>query len=190
MRRGGRGWSRGGALLLGALSLACAAAPVPHGIPPGPRPAPAPSDSLDGIVRVTGTDAEHIVLLLPAAGAAVRLQGADAALLRAVDGLALRVHGRWAPPALAAPPGAAAQLMVTRLQVIAVDGMPALDGTLWRAGGRWLLRSQAGVDYRLPEPLPAPLLGLEGARIFWAGGVDAPPRAYGILSLPPAQRRR
>jgi hypothetical protein len=185
-------WGSRGAVLPGmaCLLLACAGAPVPHGIPPGTRPVAAMLDSLDGSVQLVGPVPMGMVLLQPSEAPAVRLESADSALLRAVDGLTVRVHGAQAAAASGAGPEAAARFTVRRLRVLAIEGVPALDGLLAHEGGRWVLRSREGVTYRLPEPLPEPLQGLVGARIVWAGGLDAPPRAYAVLQLPPDQRRR
>lgn len=138
------------------------------------------SDTLRGVVQVVGNE-PGVVTLVPAGGTApvAVLVDADAAL-RAAAGLEVMVRGR-ARGTSDALPVATRAFAVRSFAVRAVDGAAAVDGTLEREGDRLALRLADGTRVRLGAPPPA-LQELVGARVYWVGPFDAPPRAYGILA--------
>lgn len=163
------------ALAVGAALGGCAArtSAVPA--------AAAGRDTLRGTVQVVGNEPGTVTLT--ATDAAARpiavLVDADAAL-RAAAGLEVMVRGVRRGPSDALPVPTVA-FAVGSFSVRAVDGTAAVDGVLGRDGTRLTLRLADGSRVTLAAP-PTALQELVGARIYWAGPFDRPPRAYGLLA--------
>jgi hypothetical protein len=73
--------------------------------------------------------------------------------------------------------------VVEAFAVHAVDGVPAVDGILLLGRDGFALRRADGTVTALPLA-PSTLAPLAGARIYWAGPLDRPPVAYGVLTPP------
>ncbi len=129
---------------------------------------PAPNDSVEGTVRVVGTDAmPETILATDNGSASLHLIGPDA--LRRVAGLRVAVIGLRDKQSFA----------VWRFVVLAANGVPASDGLLVARGDSLVLVTERGALYvRAPSP------GLRNAlrhRVWISGPLDAPTVAYGII---------
>jgi hypothetical protein len=143
------------------------------------------ADSVRGVISIVGTEQESVIVLTPADGSApVVLDGASRRAMRAAAGLTVVVAGpRGAARATAGAPTPMPVLSVEWFRVRAVDGVPALDGTLVERNGLFFLEMDAG-RRAVIEFLPEPLRRQVGGWVYIAGPLDAPPVAYGVL-VPP-----
>ena len=164
------------ALALAALTLPCGAlAACTHRAPIETNINEARSDTLRGIVSVTGSGFdEHIVLR--AAGERVVMLTAnswDSTALVRLGGAEIVVRGRED----------ARRFLVVAYTVRAVDGSPVADGTLRRDGDRLSLLTD-GVSQPLGNP-PVALRKMIGARVWISGALATGPNTYGLISPAP-----
>lgn len=168
-------------LLLAALPACTARAPRDDAAADVPPTGGGLYASARGLVSVVGSEPATAVLLTAEGHAPVALVGEQATLLRAVAGLEVEVTGYPAGGAAvpAAPPGTDV-VDVLRFTVVAHEGVAAVDGTIERDGGTFYLRLADGRRVATPA-LPPLLRDRVGARVYLAGPLDAPPRAWGII---------
>lgn len=163
-------------LLLAAATIAVAACAPRHGTVEG-APATA-ADTARGVVAIVGSDPMATLVLQPAAGAVLALEGAAAAPLRTLGGVEVMVAGgRTGARAAAVAPAGADVFRVDRFVVRAVDGAAASDGVLVEQGGAWSLRLTTGGELRLAT-VPDALRAHRGARVYVAGA-DA--QRFGLI---------
>lgn len=164
-------------LLVAATTLAVAACAPRNGTVDG-APATA-ADTARGVVALVGSDPMATLVLQPAAGPVLALEGTAAAPLRTLGGVEVMVAGaRTGARAVAVPPAGAELFRVDRFVVRAVDGAEASDGVLVEQGGAWSLRLTTGGERRLAS-VPAALQAHRGARVYVAGA-DA--GRFGLIS--------
>lgn len=168
------------ALLVVAMASTAGCARRARGDAPADASVATGSDSLRGTVRVVGAAPGLLVLEGTAVGV-VDLTIADDRALRGADGLEVAVVGRATGPTGLTP--SRSGFAVARFAVRAVDGIAAVDGVLELDGSEYRLRLADGTQARLASP-PEALRAVVGARIYWAGPLEASPRAYGILTRP------
>jgi hypothetical protein len=156
------------------LVLSCARASHDTVSPP-----PAATDTIVGVVQLTGTDSSASINLLPASangetyGRPIKLAASPP--LRSVNGLEVRIVGtqasdrRW--------PG---MVNVLSFAVIAVKGQTATDGMLADDAGALYLVTADGRWHALTHP-PAALRAHIGARVWIAGPLDREPVAFGVI---------
>lgn len=134
---------------------------------------PAATDSLAGIVSVTGTSYEqHLVLRVGAGTRALAASPGDSSALVRLGGAEVSVYGKAGVDRFA----------VAAFTVTAVSGQAVVDGVLMRDGARLVLRTRTA-RLALGNP-PAALDSLIGARIWVGGPIDAGPNVYGVISPP------
>jgi hypothetical protein len=134
-------------------------------------PASSPGrESMRGVVRVVGSEPLTQVVLRDAAGSERRLTGPMLAALRRVSGVEVSVIGREAER------GA---LQVDSFTVRAVDGEPAIDGTVAIEGNDVFIVTATG-RVRLGNP-PSELREIPGARVWVSGPAATGPHVYGII---------
>lgn len=139
------------------------------------------TDTLRGVVSITGSDPITSVVVTPRQGDAVIVQGAPAVTLRNADGLEVRLDGRFTGArAIGAGPGPSPVFEAATFVVRALDGQPAIDGVLERAANGFALRLADGRTRAIPA-LPEGLREHVGARVYLAGPPGAVPSAYGVL---------
>lgn len=127
------------------------------------------ADSIDGIVRVVGTEAfPQVVLVAGEATPAVALEGPGA--LRHLAGLRIAAIGERSN----------ARLLVQRFTVLSANGVPATDGTVAADGNTLVLVTADGTRHRLLFPPPL-LRASVGHRVWIAGPLDHEPVAFGII---------
>ena len=144
-------------------------------------PAVISSDSLRGVLAVTGSEPQVQLVLRQAAGTSCTLREATPSGLRAAQGLEVTAWGtRDVNSVMPTPQGARCGLVVSRFAVRAADGNAAVDGIL-RAEGSGFVIEVAGGERRALTEVPAALRSQVGARIFWVGPQDRPPSAYGVI---------
>jgi hypothetical protein len=134
-----------------------------------------PDDSLRGTVLLVGADPAARPVLRPAAGKTDVVLHGKRRVLERLGGLEVAVFGaREASDAF----------RVDRVEVRGANGVAAVDGTLVRAGDRWLLATADG--RRLPVArLPESLRTKEGARVWLAGPLDRDPDSFGVIEDAP-----
>jgi hypothetical protein len=175
--------------LLGGL-LACApnhaASDVgrPGGMSTPAEQAAAP-DTLRGLVAVVGAEPGSWVVLRPATGGPeITLQGDPVRELRRLSGVEVQVEGQAGAGggAVAGPPGASAgrSFTVQRFAVLAVDGIPAVDGVLEIEDDVAYLILTGGDRIRIAH-LPAALRDQSGARVWLAGPLEGEIQAFGVI---------
>jgi hypothetical protein len=132
------------------------------------------TDSLTGIVSITGTAFEQRIVLR-SSDSATYLSAAqpDSAALSRIGGLEVRVSGRRTP----------SLFRVEHFTALSVAGAPVSDGVLRNEGGRLVLETAHG-SIPLGNP-PAALRSLIGARIWIGGPLDRGPNSYGLIVPPP-----
>jgi hypothetical protein len=137
------------------------------------------TDSLVGIVSVTGTSFEQrLVLRTGNIARTLAASSADSAALSRLGGAEIVVHGARGDGAF----------RVATFEVQRVDGAPVADGTVARDGGRLALETTHG-RLALGNP-PAALESLIGARIWIAGPLDLGPNSFGVIAPPSASSPR
>jgi hypothetical protein len=123
------------------------------------------------MVAVVGSEPGTWVVLQTESGArATTLAGASGPL-RGVTGFEVVVWGAAERPGV---------FRVDRFAVRAVDGQPALDGTVRRAGSGWTLQPADGPAV----PLPSLQDVREGARIWLVRAPDGRVTGHGVISAP------
>jgi hypothetical protein len=157
-------------LLLALVVAACARGSVPADAAPAGAGGAAAEDTLRGTVRVTGSEPAVTYVVEDAAGRHTPLEG-DPAVLRRLDGLEVAVRGEAR---------GTAPFRVTRTEVRAVNGVPAMDGVLAREDGRDVLLSRDGTRHVIVR-LPAGLRGAVGSRVWLAGPLDGDIDSFGII---------
>ena len=172
------------ALVLVALAVSCRSAPRAA----VQSPLPALPDSLRGTLSRVGNEPGSVLVLTPArssggeSGHPVELGGGQLRLLESVVGLEVMVEGRLTDDrSPAASPAGARVFEVAQFVVRAAEGVPALDGTLARTGGRDELVLRDGRRLQI-ERLPVLLRDQISARVFLAGPLSDAPASYGIIS--------
>jgi hypothetical protein len=156
-------------MLLGILAPLMTAALGCHH--PAPKASVAiESDSLRGIVSITGTSFERqIVLRSGTAATLLSAAASDSAALSRLGGVEVLVVGRKAGN----------QLRVERFTAVSVAGSPVVDGILRNYGDRVVVETARG-----PLPLgnpPSGLRALNGARVWIGGQLDTGPNNYGVI---------
>lgn len=145
--------------------------------PPAPRPAPngaaspAGTDTVRGIVAEVGSMPVTSIVVRPAGERAITVTGPLAREIGRAAGAELWIGGTRSAQGIEA----------TRYAVRAIDGQPAIDGTLVREGERWVL-----VTASARRPLgrvPEAFRDLVGGRVWIVGSTDAV-SSYGVLRAP------
>ena len=161
---------RHAALVFGFIAPCVAIATGCHQ-PAQTSPAPIAGDSLKGIVSITGTSFEQLIVLR-SGNSVTRLSAAtpDSGALSRMGGIEVMVYGRRTPT----------QFLVDRFTAMSVAGAPVVDGILKNDDGRLVLETIRG---RLPlgNP-PTALRGMVGARVWIAGPLDTGPNSYGVIA--------
>jgi hypothetical protein len=140
------------------------------------RTAAATGDTLRGIIAVVGTDRDHHVIVRPAGGDPVTLTGAEADLAARAAGADVWVEG-WRDERTTT-------MSVTRFAVRAVDGIPAVDGTLAAADGGLVLITPDGTRHAIAH-VPDALRERIGARVWISGKLDQGPVSFGVIQAKP-----
>lgn len=129
-------------------------------------------DTLRGTPAVVGTDRFNQVTLRPAGGGkAVVLAGAQARMVGRASGADVWVAGTRRSDG---------QLEVSRFEVRAVDGVPAMDGTLEESAGQYYLATADGRRH-LVNNVPAALRTHVGERVWMTGTLEKGPVTFGVL---------
>ena len=156
-------------LLLGILAPLMAAALGCHH--PAPKPSVAiETDSLTGIVSITGTAFEQQIVLR-SGNTATTLSAAapDSAALSRLGGVEVLVVGRRDGN----------RFRVEHLTALSVAGSSVVDGIVRSYGDRLVVETARG-----PLPLgnpPAALRALNGARVWVGGPLNTGPNTYGVI---------
>ena len=136
-------------------------------------------DSVRGVLTVVGAEPLTALLLAPVGGgAAVAIEGSQAAVMRGLSRLEVTAMGRMTSRRSPASPMSSvfeADTFVVR----AADRVEAHDGLLARDGDRFLLLS--GESRIAAAFLPVALRSRLGARVYLVGPLDRPPVAYGVI---------
>jgi hypothetical protein len=176
---------RGIATLAACIAVACAPrAQLDGDYATSAEPQPAFA-TVRGTLVAVGSEPQTALLLRPPAGAQpLALTGEATALMRPLAGVDVEIEGERVGEAAA--PGVAPGtplLEVLRFMVVAVNGVPAQDGTLEQDGAGFHLRLRGG-ERATVRVLPPALRQHVGARIFLVGPLDRAPAAYGIIEMP------
>jgi hypothetical protein len=159
-----------GLLLLALVLAACARGSVPADAAPAAPGDTSPADSLRGVVRITGSEPGVTFVVVDAAGRSTALDG-DRAVLERLSGLEVAFRGEAR---------AGAPFRVTRTEVRAANGVPAVDGVLARDNGRDVLLLRDGSRHVVAR-LPEALRGRTGSRVWLAGPLDGNLDSFGII---------
>lgn len=128
------------------------------------------TDSLTGIVSITGTGFEQqIVLRSGNTVVPLSASAADSAALSRLGGVQINVAGMRVGNGL----------RVDHFTATRVAGASVVDGILRAAGDRLVLETATG-QVPLGNP-PAPLRKMIGARIWIGGPLDTGPNTYGVI---------
>lgn len=123
-----------------------------------------------GQVHSAGSAEMEDIELMPDSGAGILLRGAQAELLRKVDGLRIAATGARSGH----------EMVVERFTVISAGGLPATDGTLSERGGALVLTTGEGAAHVLVRPSPV-LRAHVGARVWVAGSLSEEIVSYGVI---------
>jgi hypothetical protein len=161
------------ALAILALATSCARPGVASGVSgcPAPTNAAPARDSVRGLIDVVGSEPGTWVVITPAGGRPITLDG-ERPLLLQMQGLEVVVFGTRS---------SANGLRVQSAIVRATGGSPAVDGILARELGGDFLVTCDGRRLRIGR-LPESLRGANGARVWMVGPLEAP-TTFGILKL-------
>lgn len=134
------------------------------------------ADTLRGIVKVVGGGIDaHPVVAPHGGGATVTLTGPHAATLRKVSGTEVWITGSRQ----------GATMTVDRFLVRAVNGVPAMDGTVTaRDGGFALMITGEHVEHPLGHP-PTALRSHVGHRVWITGPLESDALTFGVIDLQP-----
>jgi hypothetical protein len=163
------------ACLVASTSCSDASAPTS----PGGQAAAAPLTTLEGVVHLSPTKSNNILLTL-ADGEDVILDGYETASLANVENADVEVRGRWSSDIFA----------VTDFLVRRVDGAEVMDGILTALRTQdemegdiigYALSLTRGSLVPLTDP-PADLIAHVGERVWVAETADGQPSAFGIIS--------
>lgn len=135
------------------------------------------TDSVRGVVERVGSDPSSQLVVRGADGGVCALHMPSPP---SFEGLEVTLWGRRDLAPATMIPGVACAFTSTRYAVRAVDGIPAVDGTLRANGASYAIETTDGVRRPLRDVPPA-LRTQVGARIYWAGSLDRAPAAYGVL---------
>lgn len=136
------------------------------------------ADSVRGVVERVGSDPTSRLVVRGVDGSVCALHLTASPSL---EGLEVTLWGRRDLVSATMLPGVACTLAVARYAVRAVDGIVAVDGALRADGASYALETADGVRRPLRD-VPSTLRAHVGARIYWAGPLDQPPAAYGVLA--------
>lgn len=154
-------------LLAGMTSAGCRDSTVIDPVASAPAaPADPTTFTMRGSITVEGGQ-----IKLRAYGSTVRLLGSEARRLRDADGADVLVQ---------AIDGSVGGLFVRSFTVLAMNGLPAIDGVLEAAGGGYALRPANGSPRQLTDP-PSALIQHVGARMWVTGDVSKEIIAFGLL---------
>lgn len=134
-------------------------------------PAAAVTDSIRGVVSVTGTSFEkHVMIAERGTQRRVEVTGPLATTLGRVAGTEVSATGTFA----------GTQLEAKQFVVRAADGQPAIDGTLKTEGGSLFIVTADGTRTRIAAP-PPPLVGKDGARVWITGDPAKSVASFGFI---------
>lgn len=151
---------------LAATVLGACTAPLPeHGVMLQDE------SRITGRVDVVGAEPLTQVMIRPQDGPALRVTGDNVRFLERAAGATVEATG--------VVEDEDATLDVRTFKVTDVDGMPAIDGVLFRDAQGFGLVDSAGETHRMDSP-PAALQRLVGARVWITGALDAP-QAWGVI---------
>jgi hypothetical protein len=135
-------------------------------------------DSVRGVLSVVGAEPLTALLLTPARGAAVAIEGSQAVVMRGLSRLEVTAMGRMTTRRSSSSPMSyvfEADTFVVR----AADRVVAYDGIVVQAAdGFYLVSGDSRVSVAY---LPAALRDRLGARVFVVGPLDRAPIAYGTI---------
>lgn len=140
--------------------------------PPPPPVSAASTDSVRGIVSVTGTSFDKHVMVA-GGGGRTEIIGSLTSLIGHVAGTEVSVVGK----------AVGKQLEATSFVVRSVDGQPAIDGTLKTEAGVLFITPVGGSRIRIANP-PPPLLGIDGARVYITGDPSKGVSTFGFIDPP------
>lgn len=135
--------------------------------------ATAPTDSVRGIVSVTGTSFDRHVMIGAGGNRRVEITGSLVRLIGHVSGAEVSVSGTLHGQNFDA----------SGFVVRSVDGQPAIDGTLKTEGGALYIVTANGTRTRISAP-PPPLQGQDGARVWITGDPAKGVSAFGFIDPP------
>lgn len=137
---------------------------------PDASAASSPAECVTGVVVSEGMDMSPRTLVRDEDGATTELLGAFAGSVRRLTGATVRVCG----------PGRTAEgaLEVTEVDLLSVDGMPAVLGTLRSVVSGWAIEPLGGGDLVLLSAVPARLHVAEDG-VVWVAG----PASEGALAV-------
>jgi hypothetical protein len=142
--------------------------------PPKVTTAVASTDSVRGTVSVVGTSFDKRVMIEDAATRRrVEVTGSLSRLIGHVAGAEVSAVGALS----------GSQLEASRFLVRAVDGQPAIDGTLKTEGGAMYIVTTSGVRTRLAAPPPS-FAGQDGARVWITGDPAKGIASFGFIDPP------
>lgn len=132
----------------------------------------ASTDSLTGVVSVTGTSFEqHLTLRSDSAVRELEATSDDSAALSRLGGTEVVVYGTEGR-----------RFRLSTFMVKSVSGAAVVDGVLLRDGARYVLRTRDGT--RMLGNPPTAFDSLVGGRIWVGGPLDTGPNSYGVI-VPP-----
>lgn len=149
---------------------------------PSPPPAAKPvasatpltsTDSLRGIVSVTGTSFDKHIMITAAGGRRVEITGSLAPLIGHLAGAEVSVRGK----------ADGRNFDASGFVVRSVDGQPAIDGVLKTEGGALYIVGGNGTRSRIASP-PPPLVGRDGARVWITGDPSKGVSSFGFIDPP------
>jgi hypothetical protein len=132
----------------------------------------APTDSVRGIVSVTGTSIEKHVMVV-AGSRRIEITGPVASMVGRLAGAEVSVAGT--------PRGSG--LDGTHFTVRSVDGQPATDGVLRTEGANLFIVTASGAKTQIVNP-PPPLQGRNGARVWITGDPARGVASFGFIDPP------
>jgi|GEM_PF-4116229 len=134
--------------------------------------------SLRGRVAIVGSDPTSLVVLRTPELGDVVLRGDPLPALRNLSGLEIEVTGSRGTRVEMG----ASYFVVTGFRVLALDGVPAVDGLLEEEEGGFYLRSSGGERIQLAlAGIPGALVSHIGDHIWVAGDLDRGIEAFGLI---------
>ena len=133
----------------------------------------ATSDSLRGVVAITGTIVEQRIEVRSDRGTVViDPVGSQAPLLARLSGLEVMIRGV----------ATGRRFQVASFLVLSADGEPVVDGTLTKHGATFAIVTAQG-SKAIARP-PVAFQDLVGARMWIRGSLDRTPSSYGVIAVP------